>query len=751
MAALAAAEGVNLGQAWLTTSTDLNLTGRYEEVFLVVEPERLVTVGLPEPPHRTAVRVSIRRQDILGVRIRQGIGGGFLEALVEGVYVEVLAFSNARADLFQKLAAKLKAWYAGETPVVTAEDDVDPRKCPKCGLPLEFRGDICRRCFKGSAVFVRALKMMRPYLGRAVVMLAFTFIAIGISLIPQRVVLPLLIDKVLAPGQAGNEPLGNPARLLLVLVGALLGIQILLAALQATAGRLSSYIGTRISYDMRTRVFRHLARLGVDYYDRYNVGQLMNRVVSDADQMKEFVRQMTSGFLAQFVTLVTVGIMLFSLSWKLALITLIPAPFVVVATIFFWKRIYPRYYRVWDANSKLHGVLNTILSGIRVVKAFGQEGAEGRRFSRSAAYVRDSFRRVEYTVTLFNPSIGLLFQLGGILVWFVGGQWVLQKDLTLGSLMAFLGLLWRFYEPLGQLTQLTNWLTQFLTATQRTFEILDTPPQIIEVKNPQPLPDRGGAIRFENVTFGYSRHEPIIKDVSFDVRPGEHIGIVGKSGSGKTTLVNLLARFYEIDEGRITIDGVDIRDLKIEDLRGYIGVVLQEPFLFRGTIYDNIVYGRTDASPEQVLDAAKAANAHNFIIRHMFGYDTYIGERGAGLSGGERQRISIARALLYDPKILVLDEATSNVDTESELMIQEALVRVTQGRTTLAIAHRLSTLKNSDRILVVDDGHIVEQGTHEELLKSKGIYQRLVRIQTELSRETVVDGLDAHDGKRRLH
>jgi len=750
LASKARGEGVDLAKAWLVTCTDLNLSGNYEPVYLVAEPDRLLTAAKP-PVGGTAVRIVLQRQAISEIRTRQGVGGGFIEALVDGVYVEVLAFSNTKADVFHKVRAKLRIWLRGETPEVSEEDDYDPLKCPKCGMPLDFRGDMCRRCIEQGAVFMRSLKMMRPYAGKAALMMLLVVAGIALALIPQQLV-RLLLDRVLAPEQAGNAVLPHDDAIywLLGMVGALLGTHLLQAFVGIGHGRLSSFVGTQITYDMRSRVFKHLTRLGVDYYDRYNVGQLMSRVVGDTEQMRGFVNQLTSGFMAQLLTVIAVGVILFFTSWRLALITLLPAPLVMFSAIFFWKRIYPRYYRVWDTNSKLHGALNSILSGIRVVKAFGQERHEHTRFDRSNSNVRNSFRNVEYSVTFFNPSVSFIFQLGGILVWFLGGQFVLgsknlPKDdprfLSLGTLMSFLGYLAMFYSPLQGLTQLTNWLTSFLTAAQRTFEILDTNPQILEADTPVPVPDAGGEIKFENITFGYSRHEPIIKGVSFNIKPGEHIGIVGKSGSGKTTLVNLLARFYDPDEGRILVNGVELSDFRMEDLRGYVGVVLQEPFLFRGTIYANIAYGRPDATPEEVLDAAKAANAHNFIIRHPLGYDTYIGERGAGLSGGERQRVSIARALLYDPRILILDEATSNVDTESELLIQQALERVTRGRTTIAIAHRLSTLKNCDRIFVMDDGRIIESGTHEELLKLGGLYYKLVKIQTELSREPSVDAL----------
>ena len=289
-----------------------------------------------------------------------------------------------------------------------------------------------------------------------------------------------------------------------------------------------------------------------------------------------------------------------------------------------------------------------------------------------------------------------------------------------------------------------DWLTSFLSAAQRTFEILDTQPLILESADTRPIPAAPAAsVRFDHVDFAYERNERVVKDLSFEVRPGEHLGVVGKSGSGKTTLINLIARFYDVTAGSVAINGVDVRKMPLPELRRYVGVVLQESFLFRGTIYDNLTYGNPEVSFDAVVEAAKAANAHEFIMRKPLGYDTYIGERGAGLSGGQRQRVSIARALLYDPKLLILDEATSSVDTESEHLIKEALDRMTEGRTTIAIAHRLSTLKNCDRIVVLEGGRLREQGTHDELLGRRGIYYRLVKIQTDLARDAAVEMMEA--------
>jgi ATP-binding cassette subfamily B protein len=536
---------------------------------------------------------------------------------------------------------------------------------------------------------------------------------------------------------------------LLVVVLALAFSRILLSVVGVLKGRLATAIGTGLTATLRDEMVRKLQSLSVAYYDRHQVGSMISRVAHDSEVLHGLMHQITGGFLLQIVQLVGVGAMLVWINPKLALYTLIPVPLVILGSWIFWRHVYPRHYRLWDASSKQMATLSGMLSGIRVVKAFAQEPRESDRFHGASDHLRRWREWVEHTNTTYAASMQIVFGLGGLIVWYVGGRDVIGGSMTLGQLIAFLAYLAMFYAPLGALSNFTTWLTSFLSGSKRVLELLDTPALIAEPAVPEPWSDVRGEIRFENVTFGYDRNQPVLHDVSFTVAPGEMVGIVGRSGSGKTTLVSLLARFHDVQEGRILVDGHDIRDLAMRDLREKLGIVFQDSFLFRGTIWKNLAYGRPQATIEEGLAAAKAAGAHDFLCRQPLAYETLLGEHGAGLSGGEKQRLSIARTLLYDPRVLVLDEATSNIDAEAEKSIQEALAVLVRGRTTIAIAHRLSTLRNADRILAFDRGRLVEQGTHAELLAADGIYARLVRIQTQVSKQPTVDALLVEEATAR--
>jgi ATP-binding cassette subfamily B protein len=726
------------------TAADLSFEGRLQRRWLVVT-ERDVVVMADGQTHHLLRALPVGRVE--SFRAHGVVGSGFLQARVDGVWVDVIRYSNGLAHRFARVASRLEEFRAGGRWQVRDDDLVDDHRCPQCGLVLGFAGDVCPRCINRGAVFSRVWGLLRPYWFASLLMCLLVLLGVAAELAPPKLQ-QYLVDHVLRV----DDPAGRPGELLaalLLIVGGLACTRVLLTGVNAVKGVLANRVGTAMTSDLRARLVDKLQQLSVDYYDRHPVGVLMSRVAHDTEALYGFIHQFTSGFLLQILQVAGVGVMLFTLNAKLALWTLIPMPLVFYGSWFFWRYVYPQYYRYWDSASKQAGALAGMLSGIRVVKAFAQEHREYERFQQTSNALCQSRLSVEVSASTFSAVMQLVFSLGGLIVWFVGGRDVLGGRMSLGALMAFLAYLTMFYSPLTTLAQLTTWLTSFLTASQRVFELLDTTNRVREPERPVALPRMRGRVRFEDVTFGYDRNRPVLQNFNLEIRPGETVGIVGRSGSGKTTLVNLISRFYDVDGGRVTLDGGDVRQLAREDLRRLVGVVLQEPFLFRGTVWENLVYGRPDAPPEEALTASRGANAHDFIMRLPLGYDTPLGERGAGLSGGEKQRLSIARTLLYDPHVLILDEATSSVDTESEKAIQDALAVLTRGRTTVAIAHRLSTLRNANRILVMDQGKLIEEGTHRELMVLDGVYARLVRIQTRVSSESTVDGLVLAEQQQR--
>ncbi|MHC4788589.1 MAG: ABC transporter ATP-binding protein, partial [Planctomycetota bacterium] len=445
-------------------------------------------------------------------------------------------------------------------------------------------------------------------------------------------------------------------------------------------------------------------------------------------------------FLPNILRLIGTCVVLLCLKWWLALLVLVPAPAVVALTMAFYRRLSRMYHRLWQRRSRMSALAADSISGIRVVKASSQEQTEIRRFGERSTELYQATAHAESMWSTAAPIIYYTTTFGTFLVWYFGGLGVLREDVSLGTLMAFIGYMFMFYGPIQMVTQWSNFANRAFTAAQRLFEITDAEQEAYDAPDAQALGEVQGAFTFEDVHFSYVKDKPVLKEFDLEVRPGEMIGLVGRSGVGKTTVTNLICRFYDVDDGAIKLDGVDLRKVKLRDLRRHIGIVPQESFLFNGSIAENIAYARPGATQEEVIGAARAANAHGFIARTPDGYDTRVGERGARLSGGEKQRIAIARAILQDPKILVLDEATSSVDTETEELIQDALALLVKGRTTFAIAHRLSTLKNADRLVVIDDGKVAEVGTHDELLAKKGMYQKLVEMQSKLSAIKAVDG-----------
>jgi ATP-binding cassette subfamily B protein len=571
----------------------------------------------------------------------------------------------------------------------------------------------------------------------------------GLSLVEPYLAGKVLFDDILSKEVIdGVRPAsflglyeGSPATALLLLALTLAGMMLLGVALTIVRSRLAVRVGARVGTDLRARVFHHLQALSLSYYDKQKTGALMSRTDHDTGRLQHFLVEGVQMTVFNLLMMAGIVVTLFALDWRLATWAMLPAPLLLLFSVFFWRFVIGKFRRLWERVARLSSFLNDSISGVRVVKAFGQEEREKERFDERNLSLYQGIINVERSFATFHPFLFLIMASGGLLVRYVGGMGVISKEgMTVGILIAFAGYLWRFYGPLQSITRLNDWLTRSLTAAERVFEILDTEPGITESGDAVALPELEGKVELRDVSFGYEKLKPVLKDLSFEVEPGEMIGFVGHSGAGKTTTINLICRLYDVDEGSVLFDGIDVRKIRIPDLRRQIGVVLQETYLFAGTIAQNIAYAQPDAELEDVLESGAAANAHDFVMRRPDGYDSEVGERGGRLSTGEKQRISIARAILHNPKILILDEATSSVDTQTEEQIQLALKRLVKNRTTFAIAHRLSTLRNAHRLVVLENGELKEIGTHDELLAKRGIYHKLVEAQSKMSSVIAVGG-----------
>ena len=667
--------------------------------------------------------------DIKSARTESLVGGARLELTTKTGIVPVAEFTASVAARFSEMARGIEQLATGEPLAVKLK--YERTRCAKCNRLLPEKDGRCPACVKRGVVFLRILSYLGPYRLQA----SLVIFASIVSAIAATYMVPhfteAITDRVLVSRPALT--MGQAFPKLLLYTGGLLTATVIAALCQWLKGWNVAFLSGFIARDLRADTYRALEHLQLTFYDKKQIGAITSRVTQDSDRIWGFLVDGVPYLLTGTLTLLFALLYGLHESWKLAIAIMLPVPIVAFGGARLWKPMSVLFHKVGQKWARLHTQLNESLTGIRVVKAFTQEGGEWRKFERrndelaAAGVVVDrkwyGFEAAMVFVTGWGPLINYAF----------GGYLVLTGEIPLGKLLAFQILLYQVYGPLQWFGQVNNWYSRAMAGAERVFEVIDAQPENYDNANAVTLPDMRGDVTFENVRFGYDKSNPVLKGINLDVKAGEMIGLVGKSGAGKSTTVNLLCRFYEADAGSLRIDGVDIKDIGLSDLRGHIGIVLQEPFLFNGTISENIAYGKPDASFEEIMAAGRAACAHEFIVAKPDGYDTQVGEKGGKLSGGERQRVSIARAILNNPRILILDEATSSVDVETERKIQQAIGNLVAGRTTFAIAHRLSTLRNADRLVVLEKGQIVEMGTHAELMAKKGEFFKLVETQTQTS------------------
>lgn len=597
------------------------------------------------------------------------------------------------------------------------------RYCEKCGRALPGTSK-CLYCEGKSEVFKKFMALCGDYIGKLVIISLLLVLLTGINIV-NPMVQRYFIDHTLAGGQGTFRDLWLFISLTFVL----------------TVSGMSCWIyrywrcvklGASLSMSLRSKLYYKIQVLSLSFINNRKPGELMNRVSQDTNRIRTFMSDVFGDMFSALMTMIVSLVMMMIISWQMTLISLIFVVLVIVITKLFWHHIHVIFHKQWIRSDDLNSSLQDILSGMRIVKSFGKEERESARFTEKTESFAAIQKKNETFWAIFFPIFTFLLGVGTYVAIYFGGIQVLDTEMSIGELVQFVTYSGFLFGPLSWMTHLPREIMQMLTSLNRIYDVLDEDPMLADRDNSKAI-SINGEFSFQDVSFGYQTYEPVLEHITFDVKPGEMIGLVGASGTGKSTLINLIMRLYDVDQGKIILDGYDLRDIQLENLHSQIGVVLQETFLFSGTILSNIRFAKQDATLEEVIMAARAANAHDFICKTPDGYNTYVGEHGYNLSGGERQRISIARAILNNPRILILDEATSALDTESEFLIQQALNRLVKGRTTFAIAHRLSTLRDADRLVVIDKHGVAEIGTHNELLEKKGIYYGLVNAQLRMS------------------
>ena len=670
------------------------------------------------------ILLTLSAENVEEALIMAGIGCGVLFVKMKDGSEQILCRFTMSAMKAAGEFCKIVNFYV-QTKQFVIPKEKGKQVCEKCGRPLIEGISVCLFCYNRVGVLKRAFEFMRPFTKEIILAEIFLAISSGLYLLVP-IFSRIIIDDYL-------RPMTGTFQQVLLLASAMLLARALGEVIFILSSRVFNKASILYANNLRNAAYEKIQKLSMNSLSKRTPGDLIRRIMEDTTTVKDFISDGGRWAVEQIIMFVIVLAILLFTNLKLTLLVFLPVPIVSLALSRFWQFIHIRYERQWRKNSKCQSILHDIIKGIRTVKAFGKEEMEIQKFANATRELAQISSDNEVLWAYLFPSLTFFTGIGEFLVLYFGGQEILNGNLSFGVLVQFTMYITYIYGPLRWLVSFPRWLADALTSMVKIFEIIDEDPEIVSIAKPKNIPI-SGKVTFEGVSFGYKSYEPVLKDINLEIKPGEMIGIVGRSGTGKSTMINLVMRLYDPDKGRICIDGVDIREMSPEYLHEKIGVVFQDTFLFAGTIYDNIAYGKPGATIEEVIAAAKAANVHDFIMQTADGYNTVIGENGYTLSGGERQRIAIARAIIKNPSILILDEATSSLDVETESIIQDSLNRIVKGRTTIAIAHRLSTLRNADRLIVLDNGRIAEVGTHSELLRKKGIYYKLVMAQRQTTK-----------------
>lgn len=708
---------------------DLDLGGKYNSSVMFFTKTHIYAFDEKLKDKYSVVKIN----ELKEVSVKRMYGNALFKAeFKNGKKVNLLRFTYSTADVGDAAALYVnnitESGYKDELLETVHSTYLKQRSfCPRCGRKLPNPDAECINCANKKNLFSKFFKYIVPEKNKLFLCLLLSVITTVMSLVPPYIT-KIMVDDVIPSAANGAE---HAMQGLISVLVTLLCVYIVQYTVSAIRGYILRYTGDQIVINLKKDIYAKAQYLPLSFYDKTSTGSVINRVNSDTGAIQNFVLRITQDAVVKFFLLIGLSVIMLAMDWKLTLFSFLPIPFVVLTGKFFGKKIAPKYRRLWRKSSAISTLLADTIPGIRVVKAFANEKETTDKFSRYCDAWMAEDKKAAVTANIFPNIMTFLITCGSIIIYAVGGSQIIRGDgnITLGVLVSFVSYASMFYDPINFFANLSDTYQNTLASAEKILDILDAEPEHNFGKGNVPS-KLNGKIEFKNVNFSFDRSKKVLSDINLTIEAGDIVGIVGTTGSGKSTLINLLMRYYDDYEGEILIDGKNIKDIDMDFYRSQIGFVQQDPQMFRDTIFNNIAYGTKNAHVEQVISAAEIANAHTFIKKLPDAYDTMLGERGVGLSGGERQRVSIARAVMKNPDILIFDEATAAVDSETEHLIQAAIERLIRGRTTLMIAHRLSTLRKANKIVVVDKGEIIEFGAPEELLAKKGKYYKLVQIQS---------------------